>query len=521
MEKISADVHGKHAIALARAQRAQRDGASQVKHRWYPSFHIAPPAGWMNDPNGVAYFKGTYHVFYQHHPFSPEWGPMHWGHVSSEDLVHWKHESIALAPSLVEDSGGCWSGSAIEAPNGDLAVIYTGNQWLNGVDDREGKKQSQILALSADGIHFEKYGVVLKSPEGIEDFRDPKIWRDGSLYRMVIGVGVPVREGQTPQRQEQVSQQRGQVWLYESDDLIHWEFVQVLYEDPDPLVSMIECPDFIYLGGKWVLIYGALRPHRLRGYAFRNGHNMGYVSGTWSPRENFAIEGEIQPLDWGHDYYAGQTLRLPDPDRRLIVFAWMGGFSLPLASQREDGWSGQLALPRELCTGVTGNIVAKPIAELEKLRCESKDYGSFEIGVNETLRLADNAQCVEIECDVDLDASSSETIAMLVQQTSDSHYVLLAYDSQSQRVVLDRGVTSRTNRGKRSAPAKTSGVLSLRIFLDRASIEVFIDGGERCISSLTFPCDVDEARRAISLASVNGTIAVRRCVIHSLASAVS
>lgn len=110
-----------------------------TNQRWYPAFHIAAPGGWMNDPNGLCFFNGRYHAFYQHHPYSAQWGPMHWGHASSEDLAHWRHEPIALAPGAAgsDDADGIWSGSAF-VHDGILHVFYTGNRWANGMGGEDG-----------------------------------------------------------------------------------------------------------------------------------------------------------------------------------------------------------------------------------------------------------------------------------------------------------------------------------------------------------------------------------------------
>ena len=147
--------------------------------RWYPLFHIAAKAGWINDPNGLSYFNGRYHVYFQHHPFGTQWGPMHWGHVSSEDMVTWRREPIAMAPSIEADRDGVFSGSAVVSDDNQLVAYYTGHRWRNGVNEDEGNLQVQCMAVSDDGITFEKTGVIVECPEGLLHFRDPKVWRMG------------------------------------------------------------------------------------------------------------------------------------------------------------------------------------------------------------------------------------------------------------------------------------------------------------------------------------------------------
>ncbi len=199
------------------------------------AYHITAPTGWINDPNGLLHFQGEYHVFYQHYPSRPEWGPMHWGHVKSKDLVHWERLPIALAPSESYDHDGCFSGSAVDA-DGTLTLVYTGNVWLN--EEKTSIKQVQCLATSADGITFLKdcANPVLRHPPHEErsgHFRDPKVWRHEDRWYMVLGTQ---REG------------KGAVLVYTSNDLHQWQYLGVVAENDGSLGYMWECPDFFSLG---------------------------------------------------------------------------------------------------------------------------------------------------------------------------------------------------------------------------------------------------------------------------------
>jgi beta-fructofuranosidase len=171
-----------------------------TQHEWYLRYHVSPPANWMNDPNGFCFYRGEGHLFYQHDPFSPDWGLMHWGHVKSKDLVHWEHLPIALAPGEPYDADGCFSGSAIEK-DGLLYVMYTGNVFT-GTNLDEDLRQTQAIAVSKDGIHFEKHRsnpVIRQAPAGDvhpKHFRDPKVWQHGDLYYAVIGAKTKTITGQ-------------------------------------------------------------------------------------------------------------------------------------------------------------------------------------------------------------------------------------------------------------------------------------------------------------------------------------
>lgn len=179
---------------LALAQSALEKLCARRGNAWYPIFHLAPPAGWMNDPNGLIYFNGRYHAFFQHHPASAYQGPMHWGHATSTDMLHWQHEPVALAPGDKYDRDGCFSGSAVD-DDGVLSLIYTGHICLEDRGNDSIIREVQCLATSHDGIHFEKQGCVLTPPEGIMHFRDPKVWHEEGSWWMVIGAGTLLTMG--------------------------------------------------------------------------------------------------------------------------------------------------------------------------------------------------------------------------------------------------------------------------------------------------------------------------------------
>ena len=166
-------------------------------------YHFEPKKGWMNDPNGLVWFRGQYHAFFQHNPYDTVWGPMHWGHAVSSDLLHWEELPIALYPDQpYENGGGCFSGSAI-VKDDRLYLFYTSVSKT---------AQTQSVAMSDDGIHFYKYEgnpVIASCPEGHKNFRDPKVSRIDGTYYMVTGSG---------------NSRAGQVLLFESEDLLHWEY---------------------------------------------------------------------------------------------------------------------------------------------------------------------------------------------------------------------------------------------------------------------------------------------------------
>jgi beta-fructofuranosidase len=508
-----------HAAALARAESGDAALRAARDDRWYPSFHVAAPGGWINDPNGLSHAFGRYQVFFQHHPFGTDWGPMHWGHVSSSDLVTWRREPIALAPSLPADRDGVFSGSAVVTDDGTLAVYYTGNQ--DGDGDGGPGRQVQCMATSADGIHVHKQGVVIEGPRPMPDFRDPKVWQQDGAWFMVLGA--------------RSTADRGQVWLYRSEDLRAWSFVRVLFEHPDPEVFMIECPDLFPLGEHWVLVYCPMGL-KADGHRFRNQQNAGYVVGDFRPDASFTPLSDFRSLDGGNAFYAPQTLAAPDG--RRILWGWMGAFDAALPPQAADGWCGQLTVPRELTLDADGHVRSTPIGELTRLRRDSRDLGPCLLASDTETILDEDAGTLEIELEVDLAATTADRVGLWLHRTPDGHGTWVGHDARTGMVVLHPGADvrsgaeadawvggraepdslvdegSRADDASRAVPAPGGDTLSLRVFVDRGSIEVFVDGGREVLSSCSFPAD---GPRAAVLRAESGGATVTALRVHRLA----
>ena len=217
---------------------------SETEGKWRQRYHFTPPVSWMNDPNGLVYYKGLYHLFYQYNPKSCKWDSMHWGHAVSEDMIHWKDMPVALKPDQEYDchpEGGCFSGSAVEK-DGVLFLFYTATTQIDGV-----VHQTQCIATSKDGMTFEKYPnnpVIKEPPQGFSnDFRDPKVFKHNGKWYMVVGgcIGSATFDGD------------GRICLYESDDLYNWKYKGNVLESNGKLGTMMECPDMFELNGKWVV----------------------------------------------------------------------------------------------------------------------------------------------------------------------------------------------------------------------------------------------------------------------------
>ncbi|OJL51221.1 glycosyl hydrolase family 32 [Escherichia coli] len=459
---------------LALAQSALEKLCARRGNAWYPIFHLAPPAGWMNDPNGLIYFNGRYHAFFQHHPASAYQGPMHWGHATSTDMLHWQHEPIALAPGDKYDRDGCFSGSAVD-DDGVLSLIYTGHICLDDRGNDSIIREVQCLATSHDGIHFEKQGCVLTPPEGIMHFRDPKVWHEDGSWWMVIGA--------------RDASDNGQVLLYRGTSLRDWHLEHVLAHSAAGKSYMWECPDFFRCGNfHWLMFSPQGMPPS--GYRFRNLFQSGVLAGSWKPGSVFALKGGFEELDYGHDFYAPQSMLAEDG--RRIIMAWMHMWDSPVPT-RSEAWAGCLTLPREVFER-DGRLCQRPVREVESLRKKCQPLSP--VRLQGLQLLTENVQAAEL---------------LVTWHTVDSHAehygvrlgdgLRLYVDNQAGRLVLWRYYPEEGLDGYRSVELPDTEYLTLRIFLDRSSVEVFVNDGEATLSSRIYP---QADSRQLSLYAAHG-----------------
>ena len=462
-------------FSIAKAEQELQTRRAALNPRWYPRYHLAPRAGWMNDPNGLVWFDGWYHAFYQHHPYSTKWGPMHWGHARSQDLVHWEHLPVALAPEGPEDKDGCFSGSAVV--DGDtLALIYTGHKFHGDPGSDDNLYQVQCLATSRDGIHFERQGQIIDTPAGLHHFRDPKVWHEGNDWYLVVGS----RVGDT-----------GQVRLYRSRDLREWQDEGILAEAQEGMGFMWECPDFFMLNGKRVLMFSP-QGMAAEGYRNRNLFQSGYLIGDWQPGQPFVPEGEFIEMDHGHDFYAPQSFLTPDG--RRIVMGWLDMWESPMPEQR-DGWAGMLSLPREIRLGADNRLRMTPAEEVATLRGSYYPLLAQHLK-NQSSPIVGDAEAIELDLVWDMNSATAESYGIALGEG-----LRIYVDAQAQRLVLERRYSQLLLEGSRSVPLPAADRLALRIFIDRSSVEVFVNEGESCLSSRIYP---QEAQRQLLMFANNG-----------------
>ncbi|KAK7194310.1 sucrose hydrolase-like protein [Novymonas esmeraldas] len=479
-----------HADRLADADKAAAERWESTTNRmWYPSYHLAPYTGWMNDPTGLVYFRDHYHVFYQYHPYSAEWGPMHWGHMTSKDLVHWQHEKTALAPGDACDRDGCFSGTSV-SHEGKLYLFYTGHFVLDAAtaSNPDAIFEQQCIAVSSDGINFEKLGPVVRPPPGYVHFRDPKVWQQDGRWWMVCGA-------------RDVAKDLGQLILHTTADLLHWDETrwQVLGATDDKNVFMWECPDYFSIGSREDLKLLLFCPQGKKGsgYDYRNRFQNGYAVGQWMPGGSWTAQREFREIDRGHDFYAAQTFLAADGQRRLVM-AWCNMWESPMPT-REHGWSGCLTLPRELnYVESTGQLRMVPARELVALRAsEVMIVAPLVVGDNSDAQILDDCTSYELDITFNAQTSTSEKYGLWLGSGAE-----LYVDAQSNRLVLNRHYPRHMLSGYRSCEMPTSVLLQLHVFVDRSSIEVFVNDGEATFSTRVFPDDGD---RALRVFSINGT----------------
>lgn len=303
------------------------------------SIHLKAPGNWINDPNGFIYYNGEYHLFYQHFPYAPRWGTMHWGHAVSPDLVHWEHLGVALLPTKDYDRNGVFSGSALEM-GGRLHLYYTAVQYEQPLredihlPDSDRFQASQAMVISPDGRHFDNWGdkrqiiPVLTDPAfgDKKDTRDPKVWREADGCRMVLGSS---REGQ------------GRVLFFRSDDGLSWTYANQ-FSAPE-LGRVLECPDLFPLEEGWLFLGS---PMGVTADGLSYADQAMYARARFDPAScRLSLDGPMAYVDYGLDFYAPQSTL--DREGRRVLIGWM---RMPRpVEDAPDGrgpWNGMMSLPR-------------------------------------------------------------------------------------------------------------------------------------------------------------------------------
>ena len=467
------------------------------REKFRPTYHFSPLYGWMNDPNGMVYKDGEYHLFYQHNPYGSKWGNMHWGHAISKDLINWEHRPDAITPDAL---GTIFSGSAVvDTDNtagfgaGAIVAIYTQNS----------DRQVQSIAYSTDnGRSFTKYENNPVLTSDARDFRDPKVFWHKETQRWIMLLAV----GQEMQ-------------IFSSSNLKDWAFESSFGEGQGAHGGVWECPDLFELPvdgtneKKWVLLCN-LNP----GGPF-GGSATQYFVGTFNGKE-FVNESPSKTkwMDWGKDHYA--TVTWSDaPDNRRIAIAWMSNWQyandVPTSQYRSPN-----SVPRDLSLfTVDGEtyLQSAPSPELLKLRDISKKR-SFKVNGTRTIKdmIAGNEGAYEIE--LTIENQHADVIGFRLYNDKGEE-VDMQYDMTEKKFSMDRrksgDVGFNENFPMLTWTAIESGKdeLKLRLFVDKSSVEAFGDGGRFVMTNQVFP---SEPYTHIDFYSKGGAYKVDSFVIYKL-----
>jgi len=443
------------------------------KEKFRPAFHFTPAIHWMNDPNGLVYYDGEYHLFYQFNPFGNKWGHMSWGHATSKDLVHWQHLPLAIAE---EKDTMIFSGSCVVDKNNSsgfaklpgqipLVAIYTAHI--------EEKNQLQHIAYSLDnGKAWTKYNANPVLDLGLKDFRDPKVFWYESGKKWVMAVVLPIEK---------------KVQVYTSVNLKKWELMSSFGPAGD-ITGIWECPDLFEVPiedqpgkKKWVLMHS---PAPYMQYF------VGEFNGTAFRNEN--PPDKIFRPDYGPDYYAAVVYNNIPPGHSPISIGWINNWKYAVNIPTTP-WKSAMSLPRELSVKKINNewiLIQQPARELLKLR--GKGVTLKNQIVEFTKKLPFSSQTMEMEF-VLIPAINSISGIRLAKDNN--HYVEIGYDANRKTLYIDRsksGDNDFDSAFKKLSWYETSllpedGKILLHLFYDKSILEVFANKGEAVMTAQLFP----------------------------------
>lgn len=484
-------------LGIAQAQTA--DSLTKASAHWRPAYHFSPPKNWINDPNGLVYHAGEWHLFYQHNPYENKWGHMSWGHAVSRDLLRWEHLPVAIP----EDSTGIdpvwiFSGGVVVDKNNTagfgknaFVAIYTA--------DHHGKGEDQHLAYSTDrGRTWTKcrQNPVLGPLQ--KDFRDPNlIWHESSK-QWVMSVVKPTEY---------------KVEFYGSKNLKAWTKLGDFGPAGD-VRKIWECPALLQVsveggGKKWLLLLSS-------NGAYEDFVGMQYFVGEFDGK-TFNAENK-QPLyvDYGKDFYAAIPF-YNAPDGRTVMLGWMLSWQYAEA-QPTFPWKGQMSVPREISLYKTAGghrLKQQPVAEVTRNARMRTSIPALAIqGESDALK---GVRSNHFELLADVEIGQASGFGLRLAQGENGQQTVVGYDAQKQELYVDRTKSGKVFHPKfasrESAPLKpVNGTVRLRVLLDQSSVEVFGNDGQVAITSLIFP-DAQSGR--VSLFS-RGEIKVKSLKISDL-----
>ena len=464
----------------APASIADTTGTSYAEqHR--PRFHFSPKEKWMNDPNGLVFYKGEYHLFYQYHPDGLTWGPMHWGHAISEDLIHWEHLPIALYPDSL---GLIFSGSAVVDANNTSGFGTSENPALVAIftyhsmeKEKAGRTdyQYQGIAYSTDnGRTWTKYqNNPVLSNQGIKDFRDPKVFWHAESKKWVMVLAV-----------------KDHVELWGSPDLKAWRKLSDFGHDYGAHGGVWECPDLVYLNadgensGRWVLIV-SINPGGPNGGSATQYFVGDFDGETFSPDTD---RNTILWIDHGPDNYAGVTYANA-PDNRKIFLGWMSNWAYAQEVPTSP-WRSAMTLPRDLSlVEIDDRHYVRSMLSPETSRLTTNTVNPGNIDVDGSVVLKDDLQASSSRISGNV-AAQDFTITLFNDHDQE---LVIGFDRRKNVYYIERGKSgintfSKNFKERAEAPrVSTQTDITFTIVADVSSVEVFFDNGLSVLTALYFP----------------------------------
>jgi fructan beta-fructosidase len=454
-----------------------------------PQYHFTPATNWMNDPNGLVWFDGEYHLFYQHNPFGDTWGHMSWGHAVSPDLVHWRHLPVAIpeADSVMAFSGSAvvdWQNTSGFGVGGrpPLVAVYTGHR-----TDRP--SQSQYLAYSTDrGRRWTKYAGNPVLDIGSSEFRDPKVlWHDPTHQWVMVAV--------------LATEHRVRLWG--SPDLKRWTRVSD-FGPAGAVGGVWECPDLFALpvdgdpaNTRWVLIVN-INPGGVAGGS-AGQYFVGRFDGTTFTPDGVPNDSALW-LDYGKDFYAAVTFNdVPRADGRRVLLGWMNDWEYANRIPTSP-WRSAMSVPRALALKTTSagiRLVQQPVAELERLRGRATRVAARAIPTGSTSLAAQGVRGNALEIVAELEAGTASEFGLTVRAGGGEETVI-GVDPTSRQLFVDRTRSGDVSfhkdfPGRQTAPlALENGRVRLRVLVDWSSVEVFADDGRTVITDQIFPAPTSD-----------------------------
>lgn len=508
MKQISNEISNEISKKLSLARSFEKAHFSEIQRQERPGFHLSPALGWLNDPNGFSFYKEEYHLFYQYNPYSTRWDAMHWGHWTSEDLLHWDYHETSFAPDEDYETG-VFSGTAITDKDGSHLIMYTADynkapDYSTDLSEKNGVRRETQCIARGDGSQYQKYegNPVISEKElpeefTIEDFRDPKLWigKNGKYYAVTVA--------------RKKSDNLGAALLFSSENAVEWQYLDMIRENDGNFGGMWECPDFFFLEGRPVLSLSVMNMKNTSPL-FRNGNcTVAFVGDTISEEVGILPESQQgkeenrteeflenclqkvmknakpQALDLGFDFYAPQTM---EKDGRTIMVGWMQAPEAGGNAPENAKWYGQMSFPRELFFN-GDRLCQRPIPEIQKLYkdmvelaiiCEKEEKSYAEL----------EGKLLDLSLKIYAPKPSFERkdIFQMKFAKQGEIYVLCTYDFVTGILTVDRSHAGRSASicEVRRIYVGSSEELSLRLLLDRFSFELFINDGEQALSGTLY-----------------------------------